>query len=357
MSSTNIPTKALGAFFEKQGGPVTIREYDVKQPDQLQVGEALVKVEYSGVCHTDLHAMLGDWPLDVKLPLCGGHEGAGTIVAIGKHTTTQLKVGDKVGIKWIADACLECSYCRQGYEPLCPHVKLSGYTVDGSFQQYAVSYTRMLTKIPDGLPLEDCASFLCAGLTVYKAIKQSGARPGQWAVIPGSGGGLGHLAVQYAAKIFSLRVIGIDTGSEKEKLSKDLGAEVFIDFKQEKDIVSAIKKVTPDRMGVHAAIVTAASAASYEQALDYVRPGGTVVAVGLPANTSVSANVFWHVVQEKRLVGSYVGNRQDAIEALEFAATGQVICHQAVLELKDLPDIYEQMQAGKLTGRTVMKLF
>jgi len=352
----SIPKKALGAFFESKGGPVEIKEYNVVQPEDLKNGEALVKVEYSGVCHTDLHAMLGDWPLQNKLPLCGGHEGAGTVVALGKGTSTQLKVGDKVGIKWIADACMECSYCRQGFEPLCSKVKLSGFTHDGSFQQYAVSWTSMLTKIPDGLGLDEAAPILCAGVTVYKALKQSGARMGQWVVLPGCGGGLGHLAIQYATA-FGFRVIGIDTGAEKEKLAKSLGVEVFLDFKKEKNMIAAIKAATPDGLGPQAAIVMSSAAAGYEEALEYIRPGGTVVAVGLPPDTSVSAPVFFHVVYEKKLIGSYVGNRQDSDEALQLAAAGKVKCIFNVKELKELPNIYTLMHDGKLAGRTVLKLF
>ncbi|KAL7007935.1 alcohol dehydrogenase [Cystobasidiomycetes sp. EMM_F5] len=298
--------------------------------------------------------MLGDWPVPNKLPLIGGHEGAGYIVAINDDNT-DLKVGDNAGIKWIAHSCNKCEFCRQGYEPLCKSAQCSGYSVDGSFQQYAVSYTSQLSKIPDGLSLEDAAPILCAGVTVYKAIKESNVRPGEWLVIPGAGGGLGHLALQYA-RYMGIRTIAIDTGSEKEQLCKKMGAEKWIDFKTEKDMVKAVQAAVPDGLGPHGAVVAAAGAAAYEQAMEYIRPHGTCVAVGLPPDTKVHVDVFFTVFLSKRLVGSYVGNRQDAHEALAIAASGKVKTIYKTLPLKDLPKIYDDMHHGKLAGRIVLDM-
>jgi len=349
----SIPKTQKAAVFHKKGGPVALEDIPVRDPAQLKPGEALVKVEYSGVCHTDLHAMLGDWPLENKLPLVGGHEGAGVVVALGAHSDTDLKIGDRVGIKWIASSCNKCSFCRQGYEPLCKSALCSGFSVDGSFQQYAVSYTSQLSKIPDGLSLADAAPILCAGVTVYKALKESGARAGEWICIPGAGGGLGHLTIQYA-HFMGLNCICIDTGAEKQALCCDkLGAAKWIDFKTSKDIVADVKAATPDGF---AAIVAAATAAAYEQAMEYIRPHGTVVAVGLPPDCTVKANVFFTVFESKRLVGSYVGNRQDAAEALDIAARGQVKTVYRVQPFSTLPQAYDDMRAGKMTGRVVLDL-
>jgi len=337
-------------------GKVVMEDVPVVQPKELKPNEALVKVMYTGVCHTDLHAMLGDWPLTHKDPLIGGHEGAGYVVAIGEHSDTDLKVGDAVGIKWLADSCLKCDYCRQGYEPLCHKAECSGFSVDGSFQQYAVSFTRHLSKIPENLPLDKAAPILCAGVTVYKALKQSGARAGEWVVIPGAGGGLGHLAIQYA-RYMGLRTIAVDTGDAKKTLCEESGAERWIDFKTTKDIVAAVKAAVPDGDGPHAAIITSSDGLAYEQALEYVRPHGTVVAVGLPANTKVKADVFFTVFLEKRLIGSYVGNRQDALESLEIAANGKVDVHYKILPFSALPEVYEKMHNGTLAGRVVLDLW
>lgn len=298
--------------------------------------------------------MLGDWPLDNKLPLVGGHEGAGVVVALGQGSDQYVKIGDRVGIKWIADACLKCDFCRRGFEPNCAQAQCSGFTVDGSFQQYAVSFARYLTPIPKGLSLQDAAPILCAGVTVYKAIKEAQLTPGQYVVIPGAGGGLGHLAVQYAAAA-GYRVVAIDTGADKKALATKLGAESFIDFKQTKDLVADVKAAT-DGLGPHAAVVAASGAAAYEQALDYLRSRGTLVAVGLPGDTAIKANVFFTVFRSLRIVGSYVGNRQDCIEALDIAARGKVKTEYKTLGLSDLPKVYDAMHSGNLTGRIVLDL-
>jgi propanol-preferring alcohol dehydrogenase len=338
----------------RERGHITVeRDWPVPSAADLQPGEVLVKLHYSGVCHTDLHAMQGDWPLDNKFPLIGGHEGAGELVAVGKHTQTDLKIGDKVGIKWLANSCMYCEYCRKGYEQNCPRVKLSGFTVDGSFQQYMVSFAHHVSKIPDNLPLDSAAPILCAGVTVYAALKNSGATTGQYVVVPGAGGGLGHLALQYA-HVMGLRVVAIDTGSDKQKLCEELGAIAWIDFKEERDIVAAVRRVT-DGIGAHAAIVAAASADSYEKALEYLRPRGTLIAVGLPTDTTIKADVFFTVINSKRIIGSYVGNRQDAAEALDLAANANIKCHFSVEPLENLPSVYERMKAGQVVGRIVLK--
>lgn len=350
----NIPKTQRACIFHKKGGPVAVEDVPVVQPQELKPGEALVRVKYSGVCHTDLHAMLGDWPVDNKLPLIGGHEGAGYIVAMNDDQT-DLKIGQNVGIKWIASSCNKCVFCRQGYEPLCKSAQCSGYSVDGSFQQYAVSFTSQLTPIPDDISLDDAAPILCAGVTVYKAIKESLAKAGDWLVIPGAGGGLGHLAVQYAS-MQGIRVIAIDTGDEKKALCEKLGADRWIDFKTEKDIIKAVQAATPDGLGPHAAVVASAGAGAYEQALEYLRPHGTCVAVGLPPDTDIKVPVFWTVFLSKRVVGSYVGNRQDAVEALALAATGRVKCLYKTLPGSDLPKVYDDMHKGQITGRIVLDM-
>ncbi|PWN50398.1 GroES-like protein [Violaceomyces palustris] len=348
----DVPGQHKAAIFDKKGGPVSVRTVPVAR--ELKHGEALVRVIYSGVCHTDLHAMLGDWPLDNKLPLVGGHEGAGVVVALGEGAEEFVKIGDRVGIKWIADSCLKCDFCRRGFEPNCPEAQCSGFTVDGSFQQYAVSYARHLSPIPDSLPLDQAAPILCAGVTVYKALKEAQLTPGQFVAIPGAGGGLGHLAVQYAVAA-GYRVIAIDTGNDKRALAEKLGAETFIDFKTTKNLVEEIKQASGG-LGPHAAVVAASGAAAYEQALDYIRSRGTLVAVGLPGGTDIKANVFFTVFRSLRIVGSYVGNRQDAVEALDIAARGKVRTSFKTLGLSELPKVYEDMNSGKIAGRIVLDI-
>ncbi|PWN87441.1 GroES-like protein [Acaromyces ingoldii] len=348
----NVPKEQTVAIFRQKGGPLSVEKAPVQKP---QKGEALVHVIYSGVCHTDLHAMLGDWPLDNKLPLIGGHEGAGVVVQLGPGADEYVKVGDRVGIKWLADSCLKCDQCRRGHEPNCSQAQCSGFTMDGSFQQYAIASARHLTPIPDSLDLETASPLLCAGVTVYRAVKEARLTPGETVAIVGAGGGLGHLAVQYAVNA-GYRVIAIDSGAEKEKLARSLGAEAFVDFAKEKDLVQAVKDTTADKQGPSAAIVAASGGKAYEQALDYLRPRGTLVAVGLPPDTNIQANVFFTVFKALHIVGSYVGNRQDAIESLDIAGRGKVKVIHKTVGLSSLPDIYDQMHAGKIAGRIVLDL-
>ena len=218
-----IPETQWAQVVEKKGGPPIYKQIPVPVPGP---DEVLIKIKYTGVCHTDLHAMKGDWPLDLKLPLVGGHEGAGTVVAKGQ-LVSGIEIGDHAGIKWLNGSCLSCEFCKTADEPLCAEAKLSGYTVDGTFQQYAIGKAAHVTKLPKEVALDAVAPILCAGITVYKGLKESGARPGQTVAIVGAGGGLGSLALQYA-KAMGLRVIAIDGGDEKRAMCAELGAEVCI---------------------------------------------------------------------------------------------------------------------------------
>lgn len=312
----------------------------------------LVNVKYSGVCHTDLHAMNGDWPLDRKMPLVGGHEGAGVVVAKG-NLVQDLQLGDHVGIKWLNGSCLACSFCQQMDEPLCPHATLSGYTVDGSFQQYAVANAAHVARIPKHLPLDAIAPVLCAGITVYKGLKESAARPGQYVAIVGAGGGLGNMALQYA-KAMGLHAIAIDGGNDKRVSTLALGASAYVDFMTSKDLVADVKAATPDGQGPQAVILLAVSERPFQQATEYVRPHGTVICIGLPANAYLKAPVFDTVVRMITIRGSYVGNRQDSAEAIDFYARGLIKAPFKVVGLSELPGIYEMMAANKVVGRYVV---
>jgi propanol-preferring alcohol dehydrogenase len=350
----SIPHVQKAAVVPKPGGAIEVRDnHPVKQPKDLLPGECLVKMHFTGVCHTDLHVKKDDWPLSGITPLIGGHEGVGEVVAIGTHTPdSPVKVGDRVGIKWLAYSCLQCEQCRKGREQLCPNAKNSGFSVDGTFSEFVVSWVNHVSPIPEGLQGSDAASILCAGVTVYRAIKYSLTDVGDWIAIPGAGGGLGHLAVQYAAHK-GLRVVAIDTGAEKKDLCLSLGAEKWIDFKESPDLVKSIKEAT-DGLGPHATIVTAATGEAYEQAVDYLRPGGTLMVVGLPGTAILGASIFFTVLKGINILGSYVGNRQDAYEALDIAARGKVKVHFSLHPLADIKEIYEGLEEGKIAGRVVV---
>ncbi|CAD6887789.1 unnamed protein product [Tilletia controversa] len=355
-----IPKTAKAAVSYKDNGPVQLETVPVIQAEQLERGTVLVRMLFSGVCHTDLHALRGDWPMTKKLPLIGGHEGAGVVCALGPDSEEYCKLGDRVGVKWLADACLSCAFCRAGDEGNCSSVqRLSGYTVDGTFAQYVVSWARYVTPIPHELPLADAAPILCAGVTVYKALMTAELKPGQSVVVVGSGGGLGHLCCQYASAS-GYRVIGIDTGEEKRRISLESGAEHFIDFANSSSssnkLTADVLAATPEKAGAHAAIVAASSAASYEQALEYLRPRGVLVAVGMPADAKMEVGIFGFVVGEKGIKGSYVGNRQDAVEALDMAARGKVKVSYKLRGLSELNAVFDEMQTGKMAGRVVLDL-
>ncbi|TEB15139.1 mannitol-1-phosphate dehydrogenase [Coprinellus micaceus] len=323
--SYTIPKVQRAAVVAQTGQGVQVKEdFPVKQPEDLKPGECLIRLHCTGVCHTDLHAALGDWPVPPKVPLVGGHEGVGEVVAIGKGTVdSPVKLGDRVGIKWIAYSCLTCEQCRKGLEQNCSSVKLSGYTTDGTFQQYVQSWVNVVTPIPEGISSEAAASVLCAGVTVYRALKYSRTLPNDWTM--------------------GLRVIAIDGGEEKRKLCVEkLGADAWIDFTQTKDIVAEVKRITGGP-GANAAVVTTASPSGYTQAVDYLREGGTLMAVGLPAKAELNASIFFTVFK-------------DAVEAVNIAASGKVQVYYASKPLQELEGVYDDLGKGKIAGRIVLTM-
>ncbi|KAK5661001.1 hypothetical protein OQA88_12379 [Cercophora sp. LCS_1] len=346
--SFEIPTEQWAQVVETTGSH-TYKKIPVRQPGP---GELLIHILYSGVCHTDLHAMNGDWPLPRSLPLVGGHEGAGVVVAHGPNVTSP-PLGSHVGLKWLNASCLSCTFCQSSDEPLCAHAKLSGYTVDGSFQQYAVANAAHVALIPDNCDLEAVAPVLCAGITVYKGLKESGAKPGQWVAIVGAGGGLGSMAVQYA-RAMGLEVVAIDGGEEKRVSCEKLGASKFVDFGTSEDLVAEVRKATPDGNGPHAVLLLAVQERPFQQATEYVRSRGSVVCIGLPAGAYLKAPVFDTVVRMITIKGSYVGNRQDTREALDFFARGLVKVPIKTVGLSQLGEAYQMMQEGKVVGRYVV---
>ncbi|MFT7432096.1 MAG: propanol-preferring alcohol dehydrogenase [Colwellia sp.] len=322
---------------------------EIKQLDKPTISshEVLVKVHACGVCHTDLHACHGDWPVKPKMPLVPGHEGVGEIVEVGEQVK-HLNLGDRVGIPWLYSACGYCDYCLSGNENLCLLQQNAGYSVDGSYAEYCKADGNYVVKIPDEISYVDAAPLFCAGVTTYKALKVSTAKPGEWVAIFGIGG-LGHLAVQYAVAM-GLNVIAIDTGTEKLKLAKDLGASFCLDFKCD-DVVA---RVLAETGGVHASICTAVSKSGFEKSYQVIRRGGKCVLVGLPAE-DMPLPIFDTVLNGVSVVGSIVDTRKDLVECLDFAARGKVKAITIEKSLEDINDIFEDMINGEITGRVVMK--
>ncbi|MEF2964221.1 alcohol dehydrogenase AdhP [Paenibacillus sp. M1] len=320
---------------------------DVPKPE-AGPGQVLVHIEACGVCHTDLHAVHGDWPVKPIMPLIPGHEGVGVVERLGEGVT-HLRVGDRVGIPWLYSACGYCEYCLTGRENLCPNQQNAGYSVNGSYAEYCLADADYVVKIPDNLDFIEAAPLFCAGVTVYKALKVSEAKPGQWVAIYGIGG-LGHLAVQYA-KAMGMNVVAVDTFDEKLDLAKSLGADLAVNPKQE-DSAEWIKQKIG---GVHAAVCTAVSKPAFDQAYRSIRRGGSCVLVGLPPE-SMDVPIFDTVLGGINLVGSIVGSRRDLQEALQLAAEGKI---KAIIETKHLDDINEvfrDLEEGTINGRVVLDM-
>ena len=311
--------------------------------------EALVKVDYSGVCHTDLHAAHGDWPVKPSPPFTPGHEGAGHVVAVGDGVT-RVKVGDRVGNAWLWSACGECEYCETGWETLCPSQKNGGYAVDGSFGQYMLVDARYAPLIPDGVDMAAVAPILCAGVTVYKGLKVTDAKPGQWVLISGIGG-LGHIAVQYAVAM-GRRVAAVDVDDAKLELARKHGAEVTVNAATSPDAAAEIQEKTG---GVHGALVTAVNKHAFPQAVGALRRGGTVSLVGLPPD-EFPLDIFTTVLFGLTVRGSIVGTRKDMSEAIDFFARGKIDPTYTVRPLEDINVIFSEMEAGHIDGRVVMDM-
>lgn len=309
-------------------------------------GQALVKMEACGVCHTDLHAVNGDWPVKPKLPLIPGHEGVGVVEAVGDGVTA-VKVGDRVGIPWLYSACGECDYCLKGQETLCHAQENGGYSVDGAYAEYCLAAADYVAKIPDSLSSVDAAPILCAGVTTYKALKVSEAKPGDWVAIYGIGG-LGHVALQYA-KAMGFNVVAVDIADEKLELAKSLGADITVNGKNE-DPAEAIQQQVG---GVQAAISVAVTKVAFEQAYRSVKRGGSLVVVGLP-HDELPIPIFDTVLNGVTVKGSIVGTRIDMKEALEFAAQGKVKAQIETAPLSKVNEILDTMEKGKINGRMVL---
>ena len=296
----------------------------------LKHGEALLKMECCGVCHTDLL----------------GHEGIGVVAEVGPGVTS-LKPGDRASVAWFYEGCGHCEYCNSGNETLCRSVKNAGYSVDGGMAEECIVVADYAVKVPDGLDSAAASSITCAGVTTYKAVKLSKIRPGQW--IAYGLGGLGNLALQYAKNVFNAKVIAIDVNDEQLKLATEMGADLAINSHTE----DAAKIVQEKTGGAHAAVVTAVAKAAFNSAVDAVRAGGRVVAVGLPPE-SMSLDIPRLVLDGIEVVGSLVGTRQDLTEAFQFAAEGKVVPKVALRPLADINTIFTEMEEGKIRGRMVI---
>lgn len=333
------------AVVTELGKPLDIREVDRPDPGP---GEILVRVHASGVCHTDLHAAEGDWPIKPVPPFIPGHEGVGFVAGVGTGVEG-VKEGDRVGIPWLYSACSHCEHCVGGWETLCESQRNTGYSVNGGFADYVLADPDYVGHLPDNVEFGPAAPVLCAGVTVYKGLKETEVKPGQWVAISGIGG-LGHMAVQYA-KAMGMRVVAVDIADDKLALAKRLGADETINA----GTIDPTARIAKELGGVHGALITAVSTTAFNQAVGMLRRHGNMSLVGLPPGT-FPLPIFEVVLKRLTIRGSVVGTRNDLTEALGFAENGQVAASFAWDRLDNINAIFDRMRAGAIEGRIVMDL-
>jgi propanol-preferring alcohol dehydrogenase len=339
-----VTRKMQAAVVEALGKPLVLRELDVPTPGP---GQVLIKTEACGVCHTDLHAARGDWPVKPTLPFSPGHEGIGRVVAMGSGVTS-VKEGDRVGVPWLYSACGHCEHCLSAWETVCPEAQFGGYTKNGAFAEYLIGDPNYVAHVPAGLAAKEAAPLICAGITTYKGIKVTEAKPGEWIAISGIGG-LGHLGIQYA-KAMGLHVCAVDIDEGKLAHAKRLGAEVVIDARSG-DPVAAVKKATHG--GAHGVLITAPSLGAFKQGVGMTRKRGTCVLVGIPPG-DFPVPLFDIVANCVTIRGSFVGTREDMAEALAFAAAGKVKADIELQPLSAINDVFERLQHGDVASRVVL---
>jgi propanol-preferring alcohol dehydrogenase len=311
----------------------------------LEPGQVRVRVEASGLCHTDIHAAHGDWPVKPTPPFVPGHEGVGIVTELGPGVT-EVGVGDRVAMPWLGYACGTCDYCVSGWETLCLEQENMGYSIDGGFGELATAYGRYVVEVPEGIDPFDAAPLTCAGVTTYKAIKVAGTRSSDLVAVFGVGG-LGHLAIQYAA-IAGGRVVAVDLIDDKLELARELGAEFTVNASTQ-DPVEAIQALG----GADQAIALAVSPRSFEQAYGSLRRGGTLVFVALPAENAVTLPIFETVLNGITVVGSIVGTRADLREVFELHAAGRTRVIREVRPLDTVNESIADVEAGRVSARIV----
>jgi propanol-preferring alcohol dehydrogenase len=324
--------------------PLSIEDVPVPEPKQRQV---LVRIEASGLCHTDIHAAHGDWPVKPNLPLIPGHEGVGIVEALGPDAEDEVQEGDRVAIPWLGYACGHCRYCNAGWETLCEGQSNMGYFMDGSYAQYTSAFTRHVVKVPEGVDPNEAAPLTCAGVTTYKAVKVSEVRPAELCAVFGIGG-LGHMAVQYA-KIQGATVVAVDVHDDKLTTAKELGAD-FVVNAAEQDAAEEIKKLG----GADAAVVTAVSPKAFESAYGALARGGTLVFVGLPADNYVQLPIFETVLNGITIKGSIVGTHHDLEDVFKLHQLGRTRVIYETRPLDEVNEAFEEVEQARTKAPRVV---
>jgi alcohol dehydrogenase, propanol-preferring len=332
------------AVVPELGAKLEIRDLPVPEPGP---GQVLVKMVTSGICHTDIHAARGDWPVKPVPPFVPGHEGIGIVERRGSGATLH-EVGDRVAMAWLGSACGHCSYCVSGRETLCESQQNSGYSVDGAYAEYAVADERFVVAVPDAITSLDAAPLTCAGVTTFKAIKVADVQPGERVAIYGIGG-LGHMALQYA-RLRGAIVTAIDVEDEKLALATKLGADETVNAAID-DPVRAVTALG----GADVAVVLAASAIVFEQAFHALRRGGRLVCVALPAAGDMTIPIFDTVLKGISIIGSIVGTRQDLADVFTLHAAGRTEVVAQTRKLAEVNESFTDILAGHVPARLVFE--
>ncbi|OJJ52339.1 hypothetical protein ASPSYDRAFT_137854 [Aspergillus sydowii CBS 593.65] len=356
---TEIPHLSHKAMVYDQPGKVSVRQVTVGTPEPT-FGQVLLQLTHSGVCHSDHGLMINAWeryPKPMMVNQIGGHEGVGRVVRLGPGLENgPVKIGDRVGVKFVHKACRVCKACLIGAESCCTTMQISGYYTPGTFQEYCVAPADYVTPIPDEVPSHLAAPLLCAGLCALSSLRKSRAVPGDWIVVLGAGGGVGHLACQIASRSLGLRVVGVDVPA-KEELVRSCGAESFISLEQS-DRVSMALNLTGG-LGAAAVLVCTGEDSAFAEGLDMLRFNGVAVVVGVQEGrerpiANASPNVF--LFKQLSIIGSSVGSYRESVEVMDLARRGIVKAHVTVEPMSNLQSVFERMEAGKLTGKVVLSI-
>ena len=337
--------KMKAAVVHAFGKPLAIEEVPVPEVPRNRI---LMKVAACGVCHTDLHAADGDWPVKPGLPFIPGHEGVGHVAAVGADVKN-VHEGDRIGVPWLHTACGHCEYCITGWETLCDSQQMTGYTVNGSYAEYVLADPGYVGRLPDKADFIEIAPILCAGVTVYKGLKVLDCKPGDWVAISGVGG-LGHVAIQYA-KAMGLHVAAVDVADDKLRMAKDLGADMLVNAATQ----DPVKEMQTALRGAHGVLVTAASRKAFAQGLGMLHKRGTMSMVGLPPG-DFALPIFDMVLNAKTVRGSIVGTRKDLQEALAFAGEGKVRTVCSADKLDNINQVLARLRDGRVDGRVVLRM-
>ena len=338
-----MSTKMKAAQISKAGGDWELIERDILEPGAEQVR---VKVEACGICHSDALVKEGLWP-GLQYPRVPGHEVAGHIDAIGDNVTSWTK-GDRIGVGWHGGHCFVCKQCRRGDFAMCINRKVTGIDFDGGYAEYMIAPANALAAIPDELPADQAAPLMCAGVTVFNALRNSGARAGDVVAVHGIGG-LGHLGVQYARRM-GFTTVAINRGNDKQELARKLGAHHYIDATAT-DPAAELQKLG----GASVILATAPNAQAISALVEGLSPSGKLLVPAAPAEP-LTINVLSLIMGRRSVAGWYSGTANDSQDTMEFSALNDVQPMIEKYSLDRVAEAYEQMHSGKVRFRVVLVL-